>query len=118
MPLGDLVIGFDQWQVTAVVYAALIIPVLIGTAARRYRLSYAVLPSVLASSLAFFATTNLSVWAFSGMYSMDMAGLVKCYVAGLPFLKYTVAGDLFWAAVLFGGAFLVQRLARRTATTA
>jgi hypothetical protein len=47
------------------------------------------------------------------MYSLDMAGLTQCYVAALPFLKYTVAGDLFWAAVLFGGAWLVQRLTTR-----
>jgi hypothetical protein len=48
------------------------------------------------------------------MYSLDMAGLVQCYTLALPFLKYTMAGDLFWAAVLFGGAWLVQRLTART----
>ena len=45
--------------------------------------------------------------------------MTQCYTAALPFLKYTVAGDLFWAAVLFGGAWLVQRLtARRRARRA
>jgi len=39
-------------------------------------------------------------------------------VMGLPFLKYTIAGDLFWAAVLFGGAWLVQRLGARTGALA
>ena len=68
---------------------------------------------MLSCSLIFFVTTNFAVWAFSGMYSLDMAGLTQCYVAALPFLKYTVAGDLFWAAVLFGGAWLVQRLTTR-----
>ena len=42
-----------------------------------------------------------------------MAGLAQCFTLALPFLKYTVAGDLFWCAVLFGGAWLVQRLTAR-----
>ncbi len=115
MLLGDIVIGFYDWRVMVVVYAALALPAFIGMLARRYRPSRAVLPSVLAGSLMFFATTNLAVWAFSNLYSPDMTGLIQCYVAALPFLKYTVAGDLFWAAVLFGGAWLVQRLTARPA---
>jgi hypothetical protein len=47
------------------------------------------------------------------MYSHDTAGLVACYVAALPFLHLTVAGDLFWSAALFGGAFLVQYASAR-----
>jgi hypothetical protein len=46
------------------------------------------------------------------MYSLDAAGLIKCYVAALPFLQYSVAGDLFWGAALFGGAWMIQALAR------
>jgi hypothetical protein len=33
---------------------------------------------------------------------------VQCYVAALPFLDKTVIGDLFWNAVLFGGAALAH----------
>jgi hypothetical protein len=118
MPLGDLMLGFYDWRVMAVVYAALALPVPIGMLARRYRLSRALLPSMLACSLTFFVTTNFAVWAFSSIYSADMAGVVQCYIAGLPFLKYTVAGDLFWAAVLFGGAFVVHRLSARATSRA
>ena len=39
---------------------------------------------------------------------MTLQGLAQCYVAALPFLDRTVFGDLFWVAVLFGGAWLVQ----------
>ena len=46
-----------------------------------------------------------------------MAGLVACFVAALPFLQYSIAGDLAWSVVLFGGAWLVQTLvARRSAS--
>jgi hypothetical protein len=50
------------------------------------------------------------------MYPMTFEGLAQCYLAAVPFLDKTVMGDLFWTAVLFGGAWLVQHgpaLARR-----
>jgi hypothetical protein len=113
MLIGDAFAGFYDWRVMAVVYAALALPALAGILARRHRASRVVVPAVLACSLIFFAATNLAVWAFSGMYSADIAGLLQCYAAGLPFLKMTVAGDLFWAVALFGGATLVRRLTAR-----
>ena len=111
--ISDAISGFYHWQVMAVVYAALTLPAVAGILMRRFGPARAVVPAALSCSLFFFATTNFAVWAFSSMYSLDMAGLTQCYVAALPFLKYTVAGDLFWAAVLFGGAWLVQRLTTR-----
>jgi hypothetical protein len=118
MALSDLFIAGDDWRVRAVVYAALALPAVAGILARRFSASRVVVPAALSCSLIFFAATNFAVWAFSGLYSLDTAGLVQCYVAALPFLKYTVAGDLFWVAVLFGGAWLVQRLTTRTAAVA
>jgi hypothetical protein len=114
MAIGDLFGGFYDWRMMSVVYAAMALPAVAGILAGRSRAARVVVPAVLACSLIFFATTNFAVWAFSGMYSFDMVGLVQCYVAALPFLKYTIAGDLFWAAVLFGGAWLVQRPTART----
>jgi hypothetical protein len=116
--IGDAVLGFDHWPVMAVVYAALTLPAVAGILGRRFRASRVVVPTVLGCSLIFFVATNFAVWAWSGLYSGDMAGLIQCYVMGLPFLKYTVAGDLFWAEVLFGGAWLVQRLTARTGALA
>ena len=118
MLIGDLFGGLYDWRVMAVVYAALALPALAGLLVRRHRDVRIIVPTMLACSLIFFAATNFAVWAFSGLYSLDTAGLVQCYVAALPFLKYTVAGDLFWVAVLFGGAWLVQRLTARTAAVA
>jgi hypothetical protein len=116
MLLSNLVLGFDDWRISAVVYAAMALPAVIGMLARRYRPSRMVVPAVLSCSLIFFTTTNFAVWAFGGLYSLDPAGLAACYIAALPFLQYTVAGDLFWAVVLFGGAWLVQRLSARGGT--
>jgi hypothetical protein len=63
---------------------------------------------MVACSLVFFVASNFAVWAFSGMYSLDLAGLSQCFIAALPFLQNTVAGDLFWTAVLFGAAWAIQ----------
>ena len=114
MLIGDLVQGFYDLRVMAVVYAALALPALIGIVARNSRLWFLAIGGALASSLIFFATTNFAVWAFSGLYSLDSAGLAECYAAALPFLKYTVAGDLFWSVALFGALSALGFAARPT----
>ena len=49
------------------------------------------------------------MWLFSGMYPPTVGGLAACYVAAIPFFQNTVAGDLFYAALLFGGFALLER---------
>jgi hypothetical protein len=114
MLIGDLVLGFYHWQVMATVYAALAVPALIGMIGRRYGLWLTAIGGALGSALIFFVTTNFAVWSFSGMYSLDSAGLVQCYIAGLPYLKYTVAGDLLWSVALFASLTLLGAAARPT----
>jgi hypothetical protein len=41
-----------------------------------------------------------------------MPGLFACYVAALPFLRNTLAGDLFWSAALFGSYALALSASR------
>ena len=114
LALSDLFIAGDDWRVKAVVYAGLMLPALAGIVGRDFGTGARVIvPAALGCSLTFFAATNFAVWAFSGMYSLDTSGLVQCYTLALPFLKYTIAGDLFWCAAFFGGAWLVQRLTSR-----
>lgn len=55
-----------------------------------------------AGSLAFFIITNFGVWLGSSLYPQTPAGLLACYVAGLPFLGNALAGDVFYSALLFG----------------
>ena len=56
----------------------------------------------LSASAIFFLVTNFSTWLDSGMYPHTPAGLTACFVAGLPFLKNTILGDLFFSGVMFG----------------
>ena len=107
MLLGDAVLGFYDWRVMSVVYLASALPVFVGWLSRRWRGPLVFVPAILSCSLLFFLGTNFAVWAFGGIYPHSMAGLIECYVAALPFLKQTAAGDLFWATIFFGGYYLV-----------
>ncbi|HUY14992.1 MAG TPA: DUF6580 family putative transport protein [Terriglobia bacterium] len=53
-------------------------------------------------SVSFFFLTNFGVWAAGGLYPHNFAGLTDCYVAGLPFFRNTILGDLAWSGILFG----------------
>lgn len=100
--IGDSLIGGYAPGVMITVYAAMLVPL----AWRRWlrgRLSPArVGAAALASSAVFFLSTNFAHWAFTRMFEPTLAGLAQCYAAALPFLKYTVAGDLVWSGVIFG----------------
>jgi len=68
----------------------------------------------LIASLQFFLITNFGMWYSYNFYPHTPAGLIECYVAGLPFLGFTVGGDLGFAAVLFGAYDWLPALVRGT----
>jgi hypothetical protein len=108
--LGDTVLGFYDRRVMSVVYLASALPVFVGWLSRRWRGPLVFVPAILSCSLLFFLATNFAVWAFGGIYPHSPAGLIECYVAALPFLRQTAAGDLFWATIFFGGYYLIQAI--------
>lgn len=114
MLASDLVLGWHDWRVMLVVYAALVLPAALGLWGRRHRTIVVLLPLALSSSLLFFAASNVAVWAFSGMYAHDLAGLARCYALALPFLRDTLTGDVLWTAALFGAWWLAQVVAPDT----
>lgn len=70
-----------------------------------------VIAAAFTSTIIFFFISNLGVWATSGIYPQNLPGLTTCYIAALPFLQGTFAGDLFYSGVLFGTfAFILQRM--------
>lgn len=108
MLLSDFVLGSYDWRIMSVVYVSLALPAILGMWGRRFQVPIVLAPLVLFSSLAFFATTNFAVWTFGGMYPSDLAGLVHCYAAALPFLQNGVMGDIFWTTMLFGGWWIAK----------
>lgn len=53
----------------------------------------------LGSSLIFFLISNFGCWP---AYPQTFEGLITCYAAGIPFIKGTLLGDLFYTGILFG----------------
>jgi hypothetical protein len=109
--LSDAVLGFYNGMAT--VYAAVALIVAIGWWASSRRTPLRIAVAAVAGSITFFVVTNLGMWLFSGFYPLTAAGLAACFVAAIPFFQNTVAGDLFYAALLFGGFVLAERFVPR-----
>jgi hypothetical protein len=92
-------IGWDQF-VTWAWYAAIL---WLGAGLRVKSGPVRVIGAALASSVSFFLVSNFVVWAaWPQMYPRGMHGLIRSYVAGLPFFRGTVESDLFFSAAFFG----------------
>lgn len=107
LALSDAIMGFYSgfWYV----YAAMLIPVLLGRVIRNRSGVGAVIAAALGSSLSFFLITNFMVWATSQLYPRTVAGLTASYVAGIPFYQNQLLGDAFYTFAMFGGYALVRR---------
>ena len=105
--LSDLVLGFYPELVFVYLSTAAIVAIGWALAGRRSALGVAA--GALAASLLFFAVTNFGVWLVMDYYPKTLAGLAACYVAAVPFFQNTLAGDLFFSALLFGGFALAER---------
>jgi len=67
-----------------------------------------ILFGALGSSLVFFLISNVGCFVGNSFYPQNFGGLVSCYAAGVPFIKGTLLGDLFYSLVLFGGFAFAQ----------
>lgn len=118
MFLSDIALGLLNGGIYAdyfsnvgfwLVYLCIAVSTVIGFALRGRASAWRVGGYSLAGSILFFLITNFGVWASSGMYPRSSAGLVAAYTAGLPFFQNTLAGTLFYGAVLFGSFAWLRR---------
>ncbi|MEX2559432.1 MAG: DUF6580 family putative transport protein [Pirellulales bacterium] len=100
--LSDAIIGLYDVRTMVVVYAALAMGVYLRPLLGGRRLILRAAGCSVLCSLAFFLATNGAVWMFGSMYPHTAGGLAACYLAGLPFFKYTLYGNAVWTGVLFG----------------
>jgi len=124
MGSSDFFIGSYDWHMMALVYGALMLPVFARGMLRRWfsldegatplRASAGLLASSLAASVSFFAISNFGAWLWYGTYEHTIAGMIHCYVQAIPFFRYTLGGDLFFAVALFGGYALAMSYAIAT----
>jgi hypothetical protein len=107
--LSDLVLGFYHGQAT--VYFSVALIAMLGMLALSRVSVLRIGTAAVASSVLFFVITNFGVWLFTDFYPRTLAGFEACYVAAIPFFQNTVAGDLFYATLLFGGFRVAELLA-------
>jgi hypothetical protein len=105
--VSDAVLGFysGMW----VQYVSVALVVLLGWVVLNRVSPVRVGLAALAGSVLFFGLTNFGVWLMSEMYPQTLSGLAACYVAAIPFFQNTLAGDLFFSGLLFGGFALLER---------
>lgn len=121
LPLGamfltDLAIGFYDAKLMLVVYGSFLFYGIFGYFIKDQKSLGTVTLATLAGSFLFYLTTNFAVWAFSPWYPPDLSGLMLSYFMALPFLKYTLLGDLFFTGVFVGGYELALAVLRRKAS--
>lgn len=95
--------GFYSWQILN--YSLFILITLLGSLLRKGKTA-GVITAILAGPTLFFLISNFFVWKMQGSimsYSNDMSGLMKCYVAGLPFYRNSLI-----ATAIFLPAFIAS----------
>ena len=98
------------------VYGSYLLIVLLGAYWIKKVNVFRVLTGSLGAAVLFFLVTNFGCWPGT-TYTPDFNGLMTCYAAGVPFFKYTLAGDLIYGLVLFGTYALIQnKLSIQSAT--
>lgn len=55
----------------------------------------------LSFSIVFFLITNFGTWVSGTMYPKTASGLVTCMMAGIPYFKWTLLGNLVYTPILF-----------------
>ena len=105
--LSDLVLGF--YPELLFVYVSVAATVLVGWALAARKTALRIASAALATSVLFFLLTNFGVWLMMDYYPKSLGGLLGCYVAAVPFFQNSVAGDLFFSGLLFGGFALLER---------
>lgn len=112
MVLSDLFLGFDGIASRLTVYSSFLLIGLVGLWLKNHRSFQNIVLAAVSSSALFFVITNFGVWAFGTIYPKTIEGLMACFVAAIPFLRNTLAGDLFYTGVLFGGYELTLYLVK------
>jgi hypothetical protein len=116
MVLSDALMGFNGWyfaEQTVAVYGTYLLITALGLTLQQHKGAVRVGLMSLVSSVLFFVITNLFVWVGGfthkpELYTLDASGLLNCYAAAIPFFDRTLASDLFYNAILFGGFYLLQ----------
>ncbi len=104
----DLLLGFGGIDMVSVYFSLLLI-VALGLLIKKKISFLSVGVGSIASSMLFYLITNFAVWPGNALYAQDLSGLLNSYIAGIPFFRNQVLGDLFYNALLFGSFYFAER---------
>lgn len=98
MIISDLIIGMHSiWLFT---WGGVLLATVIGFAIREHKSPVYLLGASISSAVVFFIVSNFGAWL--AMYPRTAQGLLDCYIAAIPFFRYTLLSTVAYAAVLFG----------------
>jgi hypothetical protein len=104
--ISDLVIGIYSYA--WIVYLSFALIVLLGIVMLKKVSVRNLIVASLTASISFFLITNFGVWALGTLYPKTPAGLMESYIAAIPFLQYSLIGDLFFVGLMFGVYELIK----------
>lgn len=118
MLISDAMIGFYAFELMAVVYLAMLPAIAIGYLLANvlnqqlspWMQALTIGGAFLSGSITFFLTTNSAVCFLTDWYPNSVSGWIAALAAGLPFFKYTLAGDMVFGTFIFSSYFMVQTL--------
>jgi hypothetical protein len=96
--------GF-YWQ-----YAGYILITLGGIFIFRKINTIRILSGSLFASFLFFTISNFGCWIGNPFYPQNINGLLTCYAAGIPFIKGTLLGNLFYSVMIFSTFYALEIL--------
>jgi hypothetical protein len=100
---------WELWHSTLpYVYGSFGVSALVGWYVKGHRTAGVVLLAAVFCAVQFFLITNAGVW-LAGAYDRGINGLWESYVAGLPFFRGTLLGDLLYTSAFFGLYEMLRR---------
>jgi hypothetical protein len=102
MLISDSFIGFYEWRMNLIVYVAMALAGGVGILLRRRKNPITIGAAAMLGSTLFFLITNAAVWYFGSSYDPGIKGLFASLVAGLPFFRNAIVGDVWYSFALFG----------------
>lgn len=105
MFISDLVIGLHSTMFA--VYLSCTIIAILGIKMKKINLKNVLINS-LAGAIIFFIITNFAVWV-AGWYGYTFEGLINCYIAAIPFFRYTLVSIIAYGIILFGTYYFAEK---------
>ncbi len=107
MLVSDIFLGFHSAM--PAVYLSFGIMVYFGILISTKKSILQITLTSLSGAVVFFILTNFAVWLTFNIYTKDIAGLMLCYEAAIPFFRNTLISTMVFSYVLFGAYALTER---------